>query len=132
MEKKVKMMRKALVIAVVMLSTLLIASIAVSAEGYGANSIANNASQTNVSAPMNASATNTLPSMNASSGANASASAVSLASAAAPAAIASASVSNATAKATNASAPYGTPGFEGILSLTGLMAMAYLALGRIR
>lgn len=115
------MMKKVLVIAVTMLSTLLIASIAVSAEGYGANSTANNTSLMNVSSPMNA-----------SSGANASASAVSLASSAAPATIASANVSNATAKATNASAPYGTPGFEGILSLTGLMAMAYLALGRNR
>jgi len=121
------MMKKALVIAVMMLSTLLIASIAVSAEGYGANSTANNTSQMNVLSPMNASSA-----MNASSGANASASSVSVASAAAPATIASANVSNATAKATNANAPYGTPGFEGILSLIGLMAMASLAFRRNR
>jgi hypothetical protein len=114
-------MKNALLIAVMMLSTLLIASIAVNAEGYGASSIANNTSKMNASSPMNA-----------SSGANASASAVSVASAAAPATIASANVSNATAKATNASAPYGTPGFEGILSLTGLMAMAFLAFRRNR
>lgn len=95
-----------------MLFTLV--SIAVSAEGYVVNSAANNTSQRNVS-----------------SGANASAS-VAPASAAALAVVTSANVPNATAKATNASAPYGAPGFEGILSLTCLMAVAYLVLGRIR